>query len=187
MTPEQLFAILDSFERQTRDGMQASLRRLASEKGDAALAPWNIRYASAGDVTRQLDPYLPFADSLRRWVDSFKRLHIGFNGARMQLDLLVQQGKYENGFMHGPVPPFLAQGTWVPARINFTSLARPVQLGSGIISGIATLFHEGDMPPISPISARMRPAFHRSFRLLRWPMRKRNQCFATVCLTMRTG
>lgn len=66
MTPEQLFAILDSFERQTRDGMQASLRRLASEKGDAALAPWNIRYASAGDVTRQLDPYLPFADSLRR-------------------------------------------------------------------------------------------------------------------------
>ncbi|MGL9722882.1 M3 family metallopeptidase [Sodalis sp. (in: enterobacteria)] len=142
MTPEQLFAILDSFERQTRDGMQASLRRLASEKGDAALAPWNIRYASAGDVTRQLDPYLPFADSLRRWVDSFKRLHIGFNGARMQLDLLVRQGKYENGFMHGPVPPFLAQGTWVPVRINFTSLARPDQLGSGI-SGIATLFHEG--------------------------------------------
>lgn len=142
MTPERLFAILDSFELQTRDGMQASLRRLASEKGDAALAPWNIRYANAGDVTRQLDPYLPFADSLRRWVDSFKRLHIGFNGARMQLDLLVRQGKYENGFMHGPVPPFLAQGTWVPARINFTSLAQPDQLGSGI-SGLATLFHEG--------------------------------------------
>lgn len=95
MTPEQLFAILDSFERQTRDGMQASLRQLASEKGETALAPWNIRFATAGDVTRQLDPYLPFADSLRRWVDSFKRLHIGFNGARMQLDLLVRQGKYE--------------------------------------------------------------------------------------------
>ncbi|AOR64807.1 M3 family metallopeptidase [Pectobacterium wasabiae] len=142
MTPEQLFSILDPFEEQTREANARSLKHLADEKGEDALQPWNIRYASAGDVTRQLDPYFPFSASLERWINSFKRLHIGFNGAEMQLDLLVRKGKYENGFMHGPVPPFVQEGKWVPARINFTSLAKPDQVGSGA-SGINTLFHEG--------------------------------------------
>jgi len=142
MTPEQLFAILDRFERQTRLGNQRSLDALAAERGPQALLPWNIRYATAGDVTRQLDPYLPFAESLARWTTSFKRLHIDFNGAQLQLDLLVRKDKYENGFMHGPVAPFWQQDQWIPARINFTSLAKPDQIGSGI-SGINTLFHEG--------------------------------------------
>ncbi|WP_323659242.1 M3 family metallopeptidase [Pectobacterium versatile] len=142
MTPEQLFAILDPFEEQTREANARSLKNLADEKGEKALQPWNIRYASAGDVTRQLDPYFPFSASLERWINSFKRLRIGFNGAEMQLDLLVRKGKYENGFMHGPVPPFVQEGKWVPARINFTSLAKPDQIGSGA-SGINTLFHEG--------------------------------------------
>ncbi|KAA9000615.1 peptidase M3 [Affinibrenneria salicis] len=143
MTPEQLFAILDRFEQQTRDACRRSLSELARQKGADALQPWNIRYASAGDVTRQFDPYMPFSASLARWVNSFKRLHIGFNGAQLQLDLLVRKGKYENGFMHGPVPPFFDQhNQWVPARINFTSLAQPDQVGSGA-SGINTLFHEG--------------------------------------------
>lgn len=142
MTPEQLFAILDPFEEQTREANTRSLKNLADKKGEEALQPWNIRYASAGDVTRQLDPYFPFSASLERWINSFKRLRIGFNGAEMQLDLLVRKGKYENGFMHGPVPPFVQEGKWVPARINFTSLAKPDQIGSGA-SGINTLFHEG--------------------------------------------
>ncbi|MEQ9845509.1 M3 family metallopeptidase [Pectobacterium brasiliense] len=142
MTPEQLFAILDPFEEQTREANTRSLKNLADEKGEEALQPWNIRYASAGDVTRQLDPYFPFSASLERWINSFKRLRIGFNGAEMQLDLLVRKGKYENGFMHGPVPPFVQEGKRVPARINFTSLAKPDQIGSGA-SGINTLFHEG--------------------------------------------
>ncbi|MDN0123567.1 M3 family metallopeptidase [Yersinia aleksiciae] len=142
MTPEQLFAILDRFEEQTREANQRSLQQLAAQKGPEALESWNIRFASAGDVTRQLDPYFPFAESLDRWINSFKRLHIGFRGAQMNLDLLVRQGKYENGFMHGPVPPFVDQGKWRPARINFTSLAKPDQVGSGA-SGLNTLFHEG--------------------------------------------
>ncbi|WP_145554965.1 M3 family metallopeptidase [Yersinia canariae] len=142
MTPEQLFAILDRFEVQTREANLRSLQQLAQEKGPETLEPWNIRFASGGDVTRQLDPYFPFAESLDRWVKSFKRLHIGFRGAQMNLDLLVRKGKYENGFMHGPVPPFVDQGKWIPARINFTSLAKPDQVGSGA-SGLNTLFHEG--------------------------------------------
>ncbi|MGM3181600.1 M3 family metallopeptidase [Dickeya oryzae] len=142
MTPEQLFAILDRFEEQTREANLRSLRQLAAEKGEDALTPWNVRYASTGDVTRQMDPYFPFSASLSRWVDSFKRLHIGFRGAQLQLDLLVRKGKYENGFMHQPVPPFVDEGRWLPARINFTSLAQPDQVGSGA-NGINTLFHEG--------------------------------------------
>ncbi|MDN0120753.1 M3 family metallopeptidase [Yersinia frederiksenii] len=142
MTPEQLFTILDRFEEQTRDANQRSLQQLAAEKGPETLEPWNIRYASSGDVTRQLDPYFPFSESLDRWINSFKRLHIGFRGAQMNLDLLVRPGKYENGFMHGPIPPFVDQGKWIPARINFTSLAKPDQVGSGA-SGLNTLFHEG--------------------------------------------
>ncbi|MFS7242683.1 M3 family metallopeptidase [Serratia proteamaculans] len=142
MTPEQLFAILDRFEQQTREANSRSLQQLAAQKGEQALEPWNLRFASAGDVTRQLDPYFPFAQSLERWINSFKRLHIGFRGAQMDLDLLVREGKYENGFMHGPVPPFIQQGKWLPARINFTSLAQPDQVGSGA-QGLNTLFHEG--------------------------------------------
>lgn len=142
MTPEQLFTILDRFEEQTRDANQRSLQQLAAEKGPETLEPWNIRYASSGDVTRQLDPYFPFSESLDRWINSFKRLHIGFRGAQMNLDLLVRPGKYENGFMHGPISPFVDQGKWIPARINFTSLAKPDQVGSGA-SGLNTLFHEG--------------------------------------------
>jgi oligoendopeptidase F len=142
MTPEQLFAILDRFEEQTRDANQRSLQTLVAEKGQAAVQPWNIRFASAGDVTRQMDPYFPFADSLRRWLESFKRLHISFQGAALQLDLLVRKGKYENGFMHGPVPAFVDNGQWRPAQINFTSLAKPEQIGSGE-KGLTTLFHEG--------------------------------------------
>lgn len=142
MTPEALFTILDRFEQETREANARSLQQLATNKGAGALEAWNIRYASAGDVTRQLDPYFPFSRSLQRWVESFKRLHIGFRGAKMQLDLLVRRGKYENGFMHGPVPPFYDQGKWVPATLNFTSLAQPDQVGSGA-SGLNTLFHEG--------------------------------------------
>lgn len=142
MSPEQLFAILDRFEQQTRAANARSLQQLAASKGEQALAPWNLRFASAGDVTRQLDPYFPFAQSLARWVNSFKRLHIGFRGAQLNLDLLVRKGKYENGFMHSPVPAFIQQGKWQPAQINFTSLAQPGQVGSGA-NGLNTFFHEG--------------------------------------------
>jgi Zn-dependent oligopeptidase len=40
------------------------------------------------------------------------------------------------------VPSFWQEGEWVPAVVNFTSLANPAQVGSGW-SGLNTLFHEG--------------------------------------------
>lgn len=142
MTPEQLFAILDRFEVQTRDVNQRSLEQLKAQRGASATAPHNVRFFSSGDVNRKLDAYMPFASALSRWIRSFQRLRIDFSGANLTLDLLERTGKYENGFMHGPVPAFLNAGQWQPATINFTSLAKPDQVGSGL-NGLNTLFHEG--------------------------------------------
>ncbi|MGN5290491.1 M3 family metallopeptidase [Aeromonas sp. 11P] len=142
MSPEQLFAILDDFIARTDARLQQSLEELKVAKGEAALLPHNLRYSVSGDVTRQLDPYVPFSRALRDWVESFRRLGIQYRGATLTLDLLTREGKYENGFCHGPVPSFFQQGEWVPAVVNFTSLADPAQVGSGW-SGLNTLFHEG--------------------------------------------
>ncbi|WP_447773976.1 M3 family metallopeptidase [Aeromonas veronii] len=142
MSPEQLFAILDDFIARTDGRLQQSLAELKVAKGEAALQPHNLRYSVSGDVTRQLDPYVPFSRALRDWVESFRRLGIQYRGATLTLDLLTREGKYENGFCHGPVPSFFQQGEWVPAVVNFTSLADPAQVGSGW-SGLNTLFHEG--------------------------------------------
>jgi Zn-dependent oligopeptidase len=90
-----------------------------------------------------MDPYMPFGQALRRWVQSFYRLGIRYRGATIQLDLLERPGKYQNGFCHGPMPAWVTdRGEWVPGQINFTAEAKPDQVGSGL-RAINTLFHEG--------------------------------------------
>lgn len=142
MSPEQLFAVLDDFIARTDERCFASLSELSHSKGEVALLPHNLRYFSRGDVIRELDAYVPFSRALRDWVESFRRLGIQFRDATLTLDLLERSGKYENGFCHGPVPSHWQGDTWVPATVNFTSLAQPNQVGSGW-SGLNTLFHEG--------------------------------------------
>ncbi|KGY09882.1 M3 family metallopeptidase [Vibrio sinaloensis] len=142
MTTNALFVILDDFERRTRDKNKASITDLARNKGSNAVAGHNFIYSYSGDVMRELDPYAPFSLSLRRWVESFGRLNIDFSGAELTLDLLDRKGKFPNGFCHGPIPPYFDQGHWVAAKVNFTSNAKPDQIGSGY-TGMETLFHEG--------------------------------------------
>lgn len=142
MTTEQLFTILDDFEQRTRERHTTSLKELSQEKGEQALKGHNFVYSFAGDVMRDLDPYVPFSKSLRRWVESFGRMNIDYSGAELTLDLLDRKGKYPNGFCHGPIPSFYDQGEWVAAKVNFTSNAKPDQMGSGY-DGMNTLFHEG--------------------------------------------
>lgn len=143
MTPEALFAVLDDFEERTREASQRALARLVTDHGETATLPYNLRFFASGDVTRELDPYLPFAKGLERWIQSFRRLGITYRGAVMQLDLLERKGKFQNGFCHGPVPSFFdEEGRWVAAHVNFTADAKPDQVGSGA-RALATLFHEG--------------------------------------------
>lgn len=143
MTSDHLFGILDDFEARTRDANTRSLQALVDAHGDDATQPWNLRFYVSGDVTRQLDPYLSFGKGLARWVKSFRHLGIAYRGATLQLDLLERTGKYQNGFCHGPIPPYFdANRHWVKGQINFTANAKPDQIGSGA-RAINTLFHEG--------------------------------------------
>jgi hypothetical protein len=138
-----LMHILDDFVARTEAANARTLADLRHECGPGATEPWNVRFYSAGDVIRRLDPYMPFALALRRWVESFRRLGIRYRGATLQLDLLERRGKHDNGFCHGPVPSWIDErGQWVPASVNFTAEAKPDQVGSGL-RAINTLFHEG--------------------------------------------
>jgi oligoendopeptidase F len=133
---------LEDFEQRTRERCMTSLHELAKEKGSHALKPYNLKYTYSGDSSALLDPYTSFDQSLKQWVESFSRLGIDYSGAKLTLDLLNRKGKYANGFCHAPVPAFYDQDTWVPAEVNFTSLAEPGQIGSGYVA-LVTLFHEG--------------------------------------------
>lgn len=140
MTKDEVFALLDDLEERTRDAARRSLDQLAARHG--TLHPWDIRFLVAGDVSAQLDPYFPFGRALSRWGRSFAAMGIDYRGATLVLDLLDRKGKYENGFMHGPVPAWRDHGRFRPARIHFTANAVPGVVGSGMRAA-ETLFHEG--------------------------------------------
>ncbi|MCV2367349.1 M3 family metallopeptidase [Roseateles oligotrophus] len=163
MTPEQLKAILDDFVARTDAAHARSLADLQASHGAEVLAPWNLRFRSSGDVVRRMDEYMPFGPALRRWVESFRRLGIQYRGATMQLDLLEREGKYQNGFCHGPIPSYVnEQGEWVPGQINFTAEAKPDQVGSGL-RAINTLFHEGGHAAHFANVAQNSPCFSQEF------------------------
>ena len=162
MTPEELFAILDDFEGRTASANARGLASIERGHGSAALKPWNLRFRMGGEVLRETDPYFPFALALERWVSSFRRLGIDYRGAVLRLDLLEREGKYQNGFCHGPVPAFYDRGTWLPAHVNFTSEGRPAQVGSGQ-GAINTLFHEGGHAAHFANVARNAPCFSQEY------------------------
>jgi hypothetical protein len=137
-----LFALLDDLEARTRDAGRARVEAVRAKHGDAGVAPWNFRFHTQGDAVRDLDPYMRFDDALLRWGRSFTALGIKFDEALVQLDLVVRQGKYENGFCHAPEVPYADAERTVHARVNFTSNAVPGQVGSGQ-RAVETFFHEG--------------------------------------------
>lgn len=60
----------------------------------------------------------------------------------MNLDLLERANKYSNGFCHWPKVAWKKpDGTWQPSEANFTSLADPKAVGSGL-RALTTLMHE---------------------------------------------
>ena len=142
MSKAAVFALLDELEERTRETARRSLDELSAEHGAAARQPWNVNWLIGGDATRDQDPYFPFADAVRRWGRSFAALGIEYSGAELVLDLVDRPGKYENGFMHGPVVAWRDGARRVPARIHFTANAIPGMVGSGH-RAMQTQFHEG--------------------------------------------
>jgi oligoendopeptidase F len=139
----RLFEILDELEKQSKPLLDRALAALAKQYGDAALEPWNTQAALSGEVARKQDPYFPFDCAVERWGRSFSALGIRYQGATMTLDLLDRKGKYSNGFCHWPQPAYFGKGgKLIPSRANFTSLATPSAVGSGL-TGLTTLMHEG--------------------------------------------
>jgi oligoendopeptidase F len=138
----ELFKILDTLEEGTRPIMEEARKKFAAEKGADALEPWNLSFQMAGDVTRRMDPYFPFAKSVEQWGRSFAAMNITYRGATMDLDLLDRKGKYSNGFCHWPQPAWVKNdGSFQPSVTHFTSLADPSAVGSGY-TGLNTLMHE---------------------------------------------
>ncbi|MGF6532542.1 MULTISPECIES: M3 family metallopeptidase [Paraburkholderia] len=142
MSPEQLFAIFDEFERNTRNTHFASMDRLVSEYGDEVLQPHNLPFRVRGGAALKADAYFPFSKALERWAESFRRLGVSYRGARIEIDLLDRPGKFTTGFCASPVASYHDDTNgWVPADVRFTSTARPQQAGAGL-RGINVLFHE---------------------------------------------
>ena len=139
---KELFRLLDDLEERTRDVARASIENYAKERGADAIKPWNFQHFRMGSISEERDQYFPFENSLGDWVRSFAALGIRYRGATLTLDLIDRKGKYENGFMHGPMPSFFNNGKWNAARINFTANAMPDRVGSGP-QALKTLFHEG--------------------------------------------
>lgn len=142
LSKREVFALLDELEERTRDTARAAVEALRAKHGANAVTPWNLHWLVSGDVTRDADPYFPFGAGLERWGRSFAALGIRYDGAELVLDLVDRPGKYENGFMHGPVVAWRRRGERVRARIHFTANAIPGMVGSGH-RALATLFHEG--------------------------------------------
>lgn len=103
MSKAQLFEILDSLEKRTLPIMEKARARLAQEnaQGAAALEPWNISQALAGDATRALDPYFPFENAVDVWARSFAALGLTYSGGGMVLDLCDRAGKSRTAFARG--------------------------------------------------------------------------------------
>lgn len=140
---ERLFGMLDGLEERTRPLLERTLADLASKYGEEVLKPWNTSHALSGDVEAELDPYFPFEKAVDVWARTFAALGIKYRGSTLTLDLCDRPGKYSNGFCHWPVPAFrTAEGEWVAAKANFTSLADPSAKGSGR-TALITLLHEG--------------------------------------------
>jgi len=142
MSPEQLFAVFDEFERNTHDTHFASMNRIVREYGEESLQPHNLAYRIRGGAAQQADAYFPFGNALERWAESFRRLGVSYRGARIEIDLLDRPGKFPTGFCVTPTPSYHddVRG-WVPADVRFTSTSRPQQAGAGL-QGINVLFHE---------------------------------------------
>jgi Angiotensin-converting enzyme/Peptidase family M3 len=142
MSKRELFEVLDTLEESTRGLMEKSLKDIEDLHGPDALLPYNTGYMLSGAVTEKLDPFFPFARAPESYIRSYSALSITYAGSKLNLDLLERKNKYSNGFCHWPQVAWMKpDGSWQPSTANFTSLADPTAVGSGL-RAIQVLMHE---------------------------------------------
>ena len=74
LTKAEVFDLLEELEDGTRPAGDRGLALLHDTHGQDAVTPWNERYLSSGDVTREQDPYFPLEKAIERWGTCFAAL-----------------------------------------------------------------------------------------------------------------
>ena len=140
MTKDEVFGIFAEIYKKTKYAFE-DIRKL--EKTMPGLRkPWNFRYLTTGDFTKEEDQYFQFDKALELWGRSFAAMGIDYAGGKLQLDLLDRKGKYNNGFCHYQDTVWLKNNKLTKGSADFTCNAIVGQVGSGV-NGLRTLFHEG--------------------------------------------
>jgi len=129
LSKEEIFSYLDPLTE-------------AASKAFSPAKAWDMAYQYGGASTLMLDPYLPLEKAIALWGETFSRMGYQFSQAQVTVDLVAREGKYSNGFMHAPLPPYVGPEGFVPGKINFTANAVLGQTGAGL-RAMQTLFHEG--------------------------------------------
>lgn len=156
---QRLFEILDGLEEGTRPLMLRAREELERRHGASALLPWNTGHAMAGSIVRKMNPYFPFGKAVERYARSYAAMRISYQKSVTTLDLLDRPRKYSNGFCHWPRCAWVRpDGTREPAKTNFTSLADPTAVGSGL-TALKTLMHEAGHAAHFANVARSSPLF----------------------------
>ena len=140
MNSEDVFKIFDDLSQKLIKKIEKSLTQMEIEMPKIRQAR-NFSYLIAGDFMKEEDQYFPMEDALKNRKETFSKLGINYKWVKLNLDLLERDGKYNNGFMHQPIPPHQNENKRNAGQINFTCNAIPGQVGSGV-STLATLFHE---------------------------------------------
>lgn len=159
-----LFDMLDGLEQGTRPVMLKARENFAQKYGEDGLNPWNMSFKMRGSIVVKMDPYFPFSKAVERFARSYSAMNITYEGATMNLDLLDRPKKYSNGFCHWPRVAWKPiDKPFIPATTNFTSLADPAAVGSGL-TALRTLMHEAGVREFSamlyftsPFSTACRP------------------------------
>ena len=170
LSKREIFDLLDELEVATRDSAKRAIEGLIEKHGAEFVTASNVQYLKSGDITREFDPYFPFEKAIERWGRSFAALGIEYRNAKLVLDLVDREGKYENGFMHGPVVAWRDErGEFHPGTHPLHGQRHPGDGGLGAPRDLQTLCStRAGTPRTSPTSTCPRRASVRSSPRPRW-------------------
>jgi len=140
MKSEDVFKIFDNLSKKIINKIKKNLANLEKET-PGITKPRNLSFMTSWNFTEKEDKFFPIEDTLKNRVNTFTNLWINYQWWELNLDLMERNGKYNNWFMHQPIPPHKQEWKRTAWKINFTCNAIPGQTWSWTTT-TATLFHE---------------------------------------------